>query len=142
MTKKETEKVVVLDKTKKVIEDIKVNPLVDGYGKEPIGEKPKVEVPKVEDLQKEIERLQKKVTNKSEEANRVHDKLEAFEKADKEKALATLQDAIKKAGALKSDANDPNAPTFDALIASGKLPGNGKPDPEDLEKAKAVRDAK
>ena len=70
------------------------------------------------------------------------DDFKEMKKADKEKALATLQDAIKKAGALKSDANDPNAPTFDALIASGKLPGNGKPDPEDLEKAKAVRDAK
>ena len=56
--------------------------------------------------------------------------------------MATLRDAIKKAGETKSDTHAPDAPTFEELISSGKLPGNGKADAEDLEKAKAVRDSK
>lgn len=70
------------------------------------------------------------------------DDFKEMKKADKEKAMATLRDTILKAGGMKSDANDPNAPTFEELIFSGKLPGNGKPDAEDLEKAKAARDSK
>ena len=60
----------------------------------------------------------------------------------KAKAMAALREAIEKTGALKADPSDSGSPTFDELIASGKMPGNGKPDPEDLEKAKAARDAK
>ena len=65
-----------------------------------------------------------------------------MKKADKEKAMAALGEAIKKAGEIKSDASDPDSPTFADLIASGELPGDDKPDPEDLEKARAARDAK
>ncbi len=70
------------------------------------------------------------------------DDFKKMKKADKEQALATLREAIKKTGALKADPSDPSSPTFDELIVSGKLPGNNKPDAEDLEKAKAVRDSK
>jgi|GEM_PF-1653242 hypothetical protein len=70
------------------------------------------------------------------------DNFKEMKKVDKEKAMATLRDAIKKAGETKSDAHAPDAPTFEELIGSGKLPGNGKPDAEDLEKAKAARDSK
>ena len=70
------------------------------------------------------------------------DEFKEMKKADKEKAMAALREAIEKTGALKADPSDSGSPTFDELIASGKMPGNGKPDPEDLEKAKAARDAK
>ena len=63
-------------------------------------------------------------------------------KEDKEKAMAALREAIEKTGDLKADPSDPDSPTFGELIESGKLPGDGKPDPEDLEKAKAARDSK
>ncbi len=70
------------------------------------------------------------------------DSVKAMKKEDKEKAMAALQEAIEKTGDLKSDPNNPDSPTFVELIQSGKLPGDGKPDPEDLEKAKAARDSK
>lgn len=70
------------------------------------------------------------------------DSLKAMKKEDKEKAMAALQGAIEKTGGLKSDPNNPDSPTFVELIESGKLPGDGKPDPDDLEKAKAARDSK
>ena len=70
------------------------------------------------------------------------DDFKEMKKADKEKAMTALREAIEKTGALKADPSDSGSPTFDELIASGKLPGNGKPDPDDLEKAKAARDAK
>ena len=70
------------------------------------------------------------------------DDFKEMKKADKEKAMAALREAIEKTGALKTDPGDSGSPTFNELIASGKLPGNGKPDAEDLENAKAARDAK
>ena len=70
------------------------------------------------------------------------DEFKKMKKADKEKAMSALREAIEKAGALKSDPSDSGSPTFDELIASGKLPSNGEPDAEDLENAKAARDAK
>ncbi|MDG2207229.1 MAG: hypothetical protein P8K78_04940 [Pirellulales bacterium] len=70
------------------------------------------------------------------------DSFKAMKKEDKEKAMAALREAIEKAGGLKVDPNDPDSPTFAELIESGKLPGDGKPDPDDLEKAKAARDSK
>ena len=70
------------------------------------------------------------------------DAFKEMKKADKEQALTTLREAIQKAGKEKADPQDPTSPTFDELIVAGKLPGNGKPDAEDLEKAKAARDSK
>ena len=63
-------------------------------------------------------------------------------KAEPEKVSAEIRDAFKKVGAMKSDPNNPDSPTFDELIASGKLPGDNLPNPEDLKKAIADRDSK
>lgn len=63
-------------------------------------------------------------------------------KAEPEKASEEIREAFKKVGAMKSDPNDSDSPTFDELIAAGKLPGNGEPDEEDLKKAVAERDSK
>jgi hypothetical protein len=54
-----------------------------------------------------------------------------------EKCDQEIRDALEKTNKLKSDPKDPNSPTFGDLIKSGKLPGNGIPDPDDLAKAKA-----
>lgn len=70
------------------------------------------------------------------------DEFKEMKKADKEKGMTALREAIEETGALKADPSDPGSPSFYELIASGKLPGNEKPDPDDLEKAKAARDAK
>ena len=70
------------------------------------------------------------------------DSFKEMKKADKEKAMASLNEALEKAGKLKADPNDPDSPTFAEIIDSGELPGDGKPDAEDLEKAKAARDSK
>ena len=63
-------------------------------------------------------------------------------KAEPEKVSAEIRDAFKKAGAMKSDPQNPDSPTFDELITSGKLPGNNVPNPEDLKKAITERDSK
>ncbi len=39
------------------------------------------------------------------------------------KDKAKIQEALDKVAAMKSDANDPNSPTFGELIKEGKLPG-------------------
>ncbi|MEK6194968.1 MAG: hypothetical protein N2F24_12180 [Deltaproteobacteria bacterium] len=56
-------------------------------------------------------------------------------KAEPEVAAKEVQAALKKVESMKSDPSDPNSPTFKELIEAGKLPGNGKPDPGDLENA-------
>jgi len=61
--------------------------------------------------------------------------------AEPDKCEQEIRDALEKTNKLKSDPNDPNSPTFGELIKSGKLPGNGTPDPEDLAKAKAKAEA-
>lgn len=63
-------------------------------------------------------------------------------KEEPEKVSAEIHEAFKKVGAMNSDPQDPNSPTFDELIATGKLPGNGDPNPEDLKKAIADRNSK
>jgi len=57
--------------------------------------------------------------------------------AEPEKCDQEIRDALEKTAKVKSDPNDPNSPTFGDLIKSGKLPGNGVPDADDLAKAKA-----
>lgn len=62
-------------------------------------------------------------------------------KAEPDKVKVEIQAALKKVAAMKSDPKDPKSPTFGELIASGKLPGDGKPDAADLKKAIAAREA-
>ena len=90
MTKKETEKV----EERNIKNPEVTNPEVIPPPVEKIEEKEE-KVPKVEDLQKEIKTLNRKVVNKTEEAKRVHDKLDAFEKADKERELEDLSEIDK-----------------------------------------------
>lgn len=63
-------------------------------------------------------------------------------KAEPDAVKKEIQDALKKVAAMKSDPSDPKSPTYGELIASGKLPGNGKPDQEDLDRAIKKRDEK
>jgi len=82
------------EETEKVIEDNKSNPEIEGFGKEqPKDEKTEEkQEPSAEDLQKQLTKLQRKLTNKTEEAERVHKKLEIFEKKEEEKADAELSE--------------------------------------------------
>lgn len=63
------------------------------------------------------------------------DSYDKAKKKDKEKAAALIRAAIMQAGMLKSNPLSTISPTFEELIANGKLPGNDKPDPDDLKKA-------
>ena len=62
-------------------------------------------------------------------------------KAEPDKVKAEIQAALKKVAAMKSNPDDPKSPTFGELIASGKLPGDSKPNATDLKKAIAAREA-
>ena len=70
------------------------------------------------------------------------DSFDRMKKEDKEKAYALIRSAIMQAGTFKSNPLSTISPTFDELIADGKLPGNGKPDPDDLKQAIKDRDSK
>lgn len=48
---------------------------------------------------------------------------ELLDKKTDMKDTAKIQQALDKVAAMKSDPNDPNAPTFGDLISHGKLPG-------------------
>ncbi len=50
-------------------------------------------------------------------------------------AKAEIQAAMKKVAEMKVNPDDPNSPTFGELMSKGELPGDGKPDAEDLEAA-------
>ena len=61
--------------------------------------------------------------------------------AEPEKAAAEIQAALEKVESMKSDPADATSPTFLELIQSGKLPGDGKPDPADVKRAITEREA-
>jgi len=70
------------------------------------------------------------------------DYYDKIKKKDKERASALIRTAITQAGLFKSNPLSTISPTFDELIADGKLPGNNTPDPKDLKKAIEDRDSK
>ncbi len=70
------------------------------------------------------------------------DAFDKLKKEDKERAYALVRQALMQVGAFKSNPMSTVSPTFDELISDGKLPGNGKPDPDDLKKAIKDRDSK
>ncbi len=58
-----------------------------------------------------------------------------------EKDQAKIIDALEKAAEVQSNPADAKSPTFGELIESGKLPGDGVADEEDLKRARQLRDA-
>ena len=70
------------------------------------------------------------------------DSYDKAKKEDKEKASALIIAAIMQAGLFKSNPLSTISPTFDELISDSKLPGNGRPDADDLKKAIKDRDSK
>lgn len=62
--------------------------------------------PTIEELQKEIESLNRSLTNKTEEASRVHEKLTKFEQAEEEKRLAELSETEKLQNQITEKSNE------------------------------------
>ena len=87
MTKKETEKVEEINTKNPEVTNPEVIPPIEKIEEE--------EVPTVEDLQVKIDKLTLKLTNKTEEAKRVHDALDDIKKAEKEKAQEELSEIDK-----------------------------------------------
>ena len=109
MTKKVTEKVEEINVKNPEVTNPEIIP--------PPVEKIEVEVPTVEDLQETIDKLTLKVANKTEEAKRVHGKLEAFEKAEKEKGL----DDLSEIGKLQAQLSEKDAALLEAKTSLKKM---------------------